>query len=99
MPLPVDDDPQRRLARLPTVLKLTGLGRSTIYTSNDDRLQHAALTDVIGKFVKRRIGEFGARIVGVFVEAFDGNKQGLAGGPGLGVEQVRLNIRSDAASV
>ena len=31
MPLPVDDDPQRRLARLPTVLKLTGLGRSTIY--------------------------------------------------------------------
>jgi prophage regulatory protein len=25
------DDPQRVLARLPTVLKMTGLGRSTIY--------------------------------------------------------------------
>ena len=31
IPLPAGDDPQRRLARLPTVLKLTGLGRSTIY--------------------------------------------------------------------
>jgi len=25
------DDPQRLLARLPTVIKITGLGRSTIY--------------------------------------------------------------------
>ena len=31
MPAPADDDPQRRLARLPTVLKVIGLGRSTIY--------------------------------------------------------------------
>lgn len=28
---PLVDDPQRVLARLPTVLKMTGLGRSTIY--------------------------------------------------------------------
>jgi len=30
-PSPLPDDAQRVLARLPTVLKLTGLGRSTIY--------------------------------------------------------------------
>jgi prophage regulatory protein len=29
--LQLADDPQRVLARLPTVLKITGLGRSTIY--------------------------------------------------------------------
>jgi prophage regulatory protein len=29
--LQLADDPQRVLARLPTVLKMTGLGRSTIY--------------------------------------------------------------------
>ena len=28
---PPADDPQRQLARLPAVLQLTGLGRSTIY--------------------------------------------------------------------
>ena len=30
-PSPLADDAQRVLARLPTVLKMTGLGRSTIY--------------------------------------------------------------------
>lgn len=30
-PSPLADDAQRVLARLPTVLKVTGLGRSTIY--------------------------------------------------------------------
>ena len=30
-PLPLDDNPPRLLARLPIVLRLTGLGRSTIY--------------------------------------------------------------------
>jgi prophage regulatory protein len=30
-PSPLADDVQRVLARLPTVLKMTGLGRSTIY--------------------------------------------------------------------
>ena len=37
IPLPADDDPLRRLARLQAVLKLTGLCRSTVYRWVADR--------------------------------------------------------------
>jgi hypothetical protein len=45
---------------------------------HDDRLQDAALADVVGKFVDLRLGELGARVVRVFVESIDADHQGAA---------------------
>ena len=57
---------------------------------NDDRLQQAALSDVVGEFVDFAISEFGTRVVRVLVEEVERHQQRLAGRDRLAVEQARL---------
>ena len=46
---------------------------------HDDRLKDAVLPDVLGEFVQAGFGKLGARIVGVFVQALDGDNECLSG--------------------
>ena len=45
---------------------------------NDDGLQNAVLSDVLGKFVEVGLRKLGARVVGVFVQQVDVQHQGQA---------------------
>ncbi len=46
---------------------------------HDDRLQDAALADVVGEFVDLGVGELGARVVRVFGKLVDRHQQQTPG--------------------